>query len=199
MRIRITLLLSFFLLLLGLNPALAQDVKEPATGVSFPSKTNANGRDFTITGTGVRKKFGFKVYAMASYLETGKLDSSKDIYGQLTSDGASKMIIMHFVRDVDAGKIKETFEEGIKKNLPNYESSPAKKDAETFLNVLTELKNNDKMQLNWYPGGEVHLSIKGQGKFAFKNSALASAIWSIWFGRSPIAGDLKTSLVANAK
>jgi hypothetical protein len=199
---RKVMILSIFVftaLLLSTAPALAQSVKESSTGVEFPAQRSYAGKDMSITGTGVRKKFGFKVYAIASYLETGKLDKSRDPYSQLLNDGSAKLIVMHFVREVDAEKIKETFAEGLEKNIPNYKSSPAKKDGDTFLNAMSDMKASDKIELFWSQGGNLEVFVRSQQKAKIQNPILAQAIWSIWLGNSPISGDIKTGLVANAK
>jgi hypothetical protein len=189
----------FSILFLGLSPAFAQNVKESSTGVEFPAQTNAAGKPVAITGTGVRKKFGFKVYAIASYLEAGKLDKSRDPYSQLLTDGPTKLIVMHFVRSVDAGKIRETFLEGLEKNIPNYKGSPARKDAEAFLNAMTDVGEGDKIELTWSQGGKLNVKIKGQSRGDFQNPLLAQAVWGIWLGGSPISSDIKNGLVANAR
>jgi hypothetical protein len=190
---------AFAILLLCLAPVGAQNLKEPATGVEFPAQVNVNGKTFAITGTGVRKKFGFKVYAIASYVEAGRLDASRDLYTQLLSDGPAKRIVMHFVRDVEVDKIRETFGEGLEKNIPNYHSSPAKKDAEAFLNAMLDMQSNNEMHLYWWPGGTVEVNVNGQPRGKFQSPILAQGIWSIWLGRSPISDAIKTGLVANVR
>lgn len=192
-RFMYALLLAFFCW----APTQAQ-VKEPATGINFPEQGSNYGANFTLTGVGVRKKLGFKVYAIGSYLETGKLVKGKDVASQLLADGPAKLVIMQFVRDVDAGKIRETFEEGLQKNVPSY-ATAAKKDGDAFLNAMVDLKPNDKMEICWKAGGQIILTVKGQTKARLQNAALAKGIWSIWFGPSPISGDLKQSLVAKAQ
>jgi hypothetical protein len=199
---RRTLLLSVFALitlLANFAPGFAQNVKEPSTGVDFPGQVSVGGANAVITGTGVRKKFGFKVYAIASYIDGSKLDRSRDVYSQLLADGAAKQLTMHFVRSVDAGKIREAFAEGLQANIPSYNSSPAKKDAEAFLNLLTDMNANEQIVMRWTQGGKVELLVKGQPRGTFTNPILARGIWSIWLGGSPISGDIKTGLISNAK
>jgi hypothetical protein len=198
-RTMILFVYAFVALLIGFIPANAQTVKEPSTGVDFPAQVNVGGSNAVITGTGVRKKFGFKVYAIASYMDGSKLDKSRDVISQLLADGPAKQLTMHFVRSVDAGKIKETFLEGLQKNIPSYNSSPAKKDAEAFLNAMADVNANDQIVMKWTQGGKIEVSIKGQPRGTFQNQILARGIWSIWLGGSPISDDIKTGLIANAK
>ncbi len=193
------LVFAFVMLFVGLLPTPAQTVKEPSTGIDFPAQVNLAGNSLTLTGVGVRKRFVIKVYGIASYIETSKLDKTRDIYTQLLTDGPAKQLTLQFVRDVDVASIKEAFSEGLQKNIPNYASSPAKKDAEAFLNSLTNVSTNDQMVLHWTQGGKLEILIKGQSKGTFQNQILARGVWAIWLGGAPIDGSLKTNLVAKAK
>jgi predicted DNA-binding protein YlxM (UPF0122 family) len=189
---------AFLALFVGFSPVFAQ-VKEPSSGVEFPSQVSVGGTNATITGTGLRKKFTFKVYAIASYIDPSKIDKSKDLYLQLLSDGPAKQITMHFVRDLSTSQIRDAFRESLEKNIPNYEKSPAKSDAEAFLNLMTDVKANEELVLRWTQGGKLELSIKGQQKGSFQNPVLARGVWAIWLGASPISSDIKNGLVANLK
>lgn len=171
------------LVALGCLPAMAQNVKEPSTGASFPAKGSNYGHSFEVTHLGVRSKFGFKVYAAAAYYEAGKYVKGGD-NKQMLTDGPAKLIIMHFVRDVEAAKIREQYSESLHKTTPGVDGM--KKDLDPFLNALVDMKAGDRMELCWGPGGAVTLAVKGQVKNRFTNKALAVGLWSIWFGNSPI-------------
>ncbi len=193
----------FLVLLLMVVPATfnatAQTLREPATGVEFPIQTSAYGKTFTITGAGVRKRWGFKVYAIASYYEAGQLNKGRDIATQLIMDNASKLVTMQLVRNLEAAKLRDAFAEGLAKTLPNYAANPAlKRDVDTLLNAFTDVKTGDKLQLIWIQGGDVYVTFKGAERARFKNALLASGIWQIWLGSNPVSTDLKKSLVANS-
>lgn len=190
--------IAFLTMLIGFVPAKAQ-VSEPSTGVSFPSQVSVGGANAVITGTGVRKKYLFKVYAIASYIDGSKLDKSRDVISQLLTDGPAKQLTLHFVRDLSAAQIKEAFLESLKNNIPSYDSSPAKKDAEAFLNAMADVKTNDEMVLHWLQGGKIEVLIKNQSRGTFTNQILARGVWSIWLGASPISGDIKSGLVSLTK
>ena len=198
---RRSFLFSLFVLLtmlISFSPSYAQ-VTEPSSGVNFPAQVNVGGSNATITGVGIRKKAIFKVYAIASYMDTSKSNKAADPYTQLLTDGPAKQITMHFVRDVDAGKVREAFAESLKSNIPNYASSPAKKNAEDFLAAMVDMKNNGEIVLQWTQGGKLSVVINGQAKASFQDPVLARGVWSIWLGTSPISGDIKTGLVAKLK
>ncbi len=183
---KLVIAIAGFFLMMGLSclSAMAQNVKEPSTGVSFLSKGGNYGHTFEVTHLGVRSKLGFKVYAAAAYYETGKYDKAADAKSQMLKDGPAKLIIMHFVRDVEAAKIREQYEESLRKNTSGYDS--LKSVVDPFLNSLVDMKSGDRMELCWGPGGAVTLAVKGQVKNRFTNKSLATGLWSIWFGNSPI-------------
>lgn len=192
---------SFFALLallISFSPTYAQ-VTEPSSGVSFPAQVSVAGANAAITGVGIRKKAIFKVYAIASYMDASKINKAADPYTQLLSDGPAKQITMHFVRDVDAGKIREAFGESLQSNIPNYANSPAKKNADAFLAAQVDMKTNQEIILHWTQGGKIEFIANGQVKATFQDPVLARGIWSIWLGASPISGDIKTGLVSKMK
>ncbi|KAF0247893.1 MAG: hypothetical protein FD167_2706 [bacterium] len=198
---RRSFLFSMFLLvitLFSLSPSYAQ-VAEPSSGVSFPAQVNVGGTNATITGVGLRKRAIFKVYAIASYMDSSKINKAADPYTQLLTDGPAKQITMHFVRDVDAASIRSAFEDSLKNNIPSYATSPAKKNADAFLAAQVDMKTNQEIVLHWTQGGKIDLVVNGQSKASFTDPVLARGIWSIWLGASPISGDIKTGLVTKMK
>lgn len=186
-------------LVLNIMPVNAQSVKEPSSGVDFPGQVSVGGANATITGTGIRKRYGFKVYAIAAYLDTAKANKQQDPITRMLTDGPAKQITMHFVRDVGAAKVREAFQESLEKNIPSYATSPAKKNAEAFLAAVTDVATNDEIQLRWTQGGKLELIIKGQSKATFQDQVLARGVWSIWLGESPISADIKTGLIEKIK
>lgn len=185
-------------MLISFSPSYAQ-VAEPSSGVNFPAQVSVGGVNAAITGVGLRKKAIFKVYAIASYMDAGKITKGSDPYSQLLADGPAKQITMHFVRDVDAASIKGAFEDSLKSNIPSYASSPAKKNADAFLAAQVDMKANEEIILRWTQGGKIEFVAKNQTKATFTDPVLARGIWSIWLGASPISGDIKTGLVAKMK
>src|SRR5262245_4244873 len=92
------------------------DVKEPKTGVSFPETINQDGTQLSLAGTGVRSKMMVKVYAGGLYLgdeaktalagfkgEAAK--PTQAVFDAISDANFPRMFVLHFVRDVDSGKI----------------------------------------------------------------------------------------------
>ena len=175
-----------------LFPIYAQEnVKEPSTGKSFPDQLSFthDGKDYTLTLTGVsvRKKLVFKVYGMAHYVDKFTKGSDKEAFNTVMAEGNAKQITMEFARDVDAAKIKETYEESFKEHATGEELKAIKPYLDQFLGFFTQdVKENDRFVLRWIPGGTITSTIIGQDKPPLKDAAFARILWSIWLGEDSV-------------
>ena len=86
-----TLLVALSLLLAV--PAFAQDVE--VKGKKFGPTVSVDGKDLKRVGAGLRKKWGFSVYAMGVYTEGGACDA-----GQVIKAEEAKYLRLDFLRDV---------------------------------------------------------------------------------------------------
>jgi Chalcone isomerase-like len=195
--------------------AQAETVAEPSTGHAFETVLNVDGRPYTLVGVGVRKKFIVKVYAMALYLDeadgrhafpalvsrVGGHDHAK-----LTSDDHAqsfvmwgtfgKRAILHFVRNVDAGKIRGAFEEGLEEELSDKAPADLKQAAQAFLALFDkDLKTGQQIVIHTSADGKIEVDIAGVKKSGPQSPRLARSVWGIWLGAKPISADLRRGLV----
>jgi hypothetical protein len=196
---------------------LAEEVKEPHSGVGFPAIRSWGSYKLRCVGTALRKKFGFKVYAGCLYVDTtlgkeklekflaspaaggalagGKLDVQKLLgnerfYAWLVASDLPISVDMTFVRDVSAEKIRETYKEGLSVNLRDG------KVMDRFLaQADRDLKKWDHLTLNLMPGGRVTLQMVQKTSPVIESPALARALLAIYFGHKPISDEIKRSLV----
>ena len=103
---RLALLAGVALLAASMS-AFAADV----SGVKFAEKTEVQGRQLALNGAGLRRKFIFKVYAMALYLPA-KTDSAPSAIGA----AGPKRIEIGMLRDVSAKTFSDALREGIDDN-----------------------------------------------------------------------------------
>lgn len=168
-----------------------ETAKESSTGKSFPVvvKYTYNGSEHTmsLTGMTVRKKFVFKVYGMAHYMEEPVRAKEEDALKAVLVEGKAKQITMDFARDVDAGKIKDAYADGFKENATPDELKSLQPLVDQFTGYFTaEVKENQQFILRWLPGGVVVASIAGEEKPPITSPVFASVLWSIWFGKNSI-------------
>ncbi len=202
-------------LLFGLsNAALAEQVTEHATGVSFESEKSVGGKSYTLVGAGVRTKFFVKVYAMGLYVDT--TDGKRAFSSLATKAGGSdqahvtagdkagsfiiwgqfdKLGVLHFVRDVGADKVREAFTEGLGEELSEKAPADVRDAARAFLKLVDrDLKSGDELVLHTDNAGRLEVSIGGQNKGGVQNAKLARAMWNVYLGSKPPAKELKTEL-----
>jgi hypothetical protein len=166
-------------------------VKESSTGKSFPTtvKCSYGGSDYTmdLTGVTVRKKFIFKVYGVAHYMQGAPHGKTEDVLNYVQTDGQAKQLTMVFVRDVDAGKIRETYMDGFHENAGTDEMNAIKASVAQFVGFFDrDVKENDEFVLRWLPGGTVLATVAGTEKPAIVDARFARVLWSIWFGENSI-------------
>ncbi len=183
----------FTLILLGcLSTVSAQEmVEESSTGKKFPKTATFtfDGKEYSldITGATVRKKFFFKVYGVAHYLENAEGMSNQDAFEAALTDGKAKQIVMNFSRNVDAGKIQGAYREAIEKNTNKEEFRLIQPLVEQFVGYFDkDVKENEQYILRWLPGSVIVSIVQGEEKPAISNKIFARALWATWLGNHSI-------------
>lgn len=196
-------------------PAAADQVTEPATGHKFETERLVDGRPYLLLGTGVRSKFGFKVYAMALYVDAAQARSAfpelvaraggRDRAHLMAGNQAQtfvaggpfgKLAVMHFMRDVGADKIRESFEDALKAERSDKAPADVRTAAQQFIGLFDrELKKGQEIILKTSPDGRIEVEIAGQKKAGPQNPRLLQAVWNIWLGPHTISNDLRRGLV----
>jgi len=165
---------------------------EPSTEKDFPAEvkfTYGSGEySLSCTGLAVRKKFFFKVYGMAHYIEGMIKVKSEDVaYPAVLTEGKAKQIIMTFVRNVDAKTVRETYNEGFRNNSSAAEYNEMKSLVDSFLGYFSkDVKENDTFIFRWLPDGSVVVIINNEEKPAITGSLFARTLWSIWLGEDSV-------------
>jgi hypothetical protein len=199
----------------GGGSARAEKINEPSSGVGFDSQKTVDGKAYTLVGAGIRKKFGFKVYAMGLYLEN--VDAKRAFPSLAQKAGGTskeqlaagdraqsfivwgsfdKIGVMHFVRDVGSEKIRDAFQEGFEEQLSDKAPTDVRDATNAFLKMVDrDLKSGDELILHTNGDGKIDMSIGGQNKGSVQNVKLARALWNVWLGSKPVTADLKRDLV----
>lgn len=179
------------------SAALAEDVKEPRSGVAFADKDGGR----TLLGVGLRTKtmLKVKVYAIGLYVDDAALagplakyagkTTSPEFYRDLVWGDFGKHVVMKFVRDVSTSQIQEAFREV----LP---ATARSRDA--FVACFGDTKSGQEYVLRWAPGGTLETTVAGTAKPPIADKEFAAAVFSIWLGEKPIQDDIKRDLVARA-
>ncbi len=177
-------------------------VEESSTGKKFPKEVTFtyDGTEYTLqaTGTAVRKKYFFKVYGMAHYMQDAAPAAKAELFDAILSDGKAKQITMDFARNVGAGKIQGAYRDGFKKHLSKEKYTELEPLIEQFVGYFSnDVKEDQQYILRWLPGGVVVSIVQGDEKPAITNVEFATALWAIWLGEDSIVKrDKLVSLMA---
>ena len=163
-------------------------------GVKFADQVQADGAQLVLNGAGLRRKFIFKVYAMALYLpsKVGSAAAAIDAVGP-------KRIAIGMLRDVDAKTFSDALREGIEDNHSEAQVKAIEarlKQLEAVMQKVGTAKDGMRIWLDWVPGAGTQVSIDG----ALTGAPIAGedfyrALLRIWLGPHPVQDDLKRALL----
>lgn len=168
-----------------------ETVVEPSTDKSFPKNVSFTYGDtdytLSVTGVAVRKKFVFKVYGIAHYMQDAAKTSQEEAFKEVLTDGKAKQITMDFSRDVGTDKIQGAYRDSFKKNATDEELKEIQPLVDQFVGYFDkEVKENEQYILRWVPGGTILTTVQGEEKPAITNETFARVLWSVWLGKDSI-------------
>lgn len=178
----------FLIVLVGLL-CLQPHALSAAEETQLPAELQIGGSTLQLNGTGLRTATIFKVrvYEGALYLE----ERSKDAEAILASP-KSKALVMHFLRDVSAEKLRDGFKEGLKKN--SNDADHLSNELAEFNALLSDAEEGQRIQINLTNAG-VGVSVDGQDIGAVAGADFSRALLSVWLGPEPPNESLKEGML----
>jgi hypothetical protein len=176
---------SLLVCLLVSVPALAKELK----GVKMADTIEVDGKKLTLNGMGLRTKVVFKVYVAGLYLEEASSDPAVIIGKDQT-----RRVDMVMLRDLEKGKITEAIRAGFEKN--NADKMAALKDRlDRFVAVIPDLKEGQVLALTYVPNKGTTVKASAGSEVTVDGKDFADALFSVWLGKDPVDGDLKTGML----
>ena len=159
-------------------------------GAKIEDSVTVNNQNLVLNGAGLRKKFVVKVYVGALYLP-----SKQNNAAAILAADAPRRMVMHFLFDVDKGKMAEAWEEGLAANTPN--AGPDVKTAfKTLASWMEDMKEGQRIVLTYVPGTGTTVEVNGKNKGTLGGKAVADAILNTWGGPKPgPGGDFKSAVL----
>lgn len=151
-------------------------------GAKIEDTTIVNGQSLVLNGTALRKKFVVKVYVGALYLPSKQANAAA-----ILAADASRRQVMHFLHDVDKGKMAEAWEDGLKDNTP-HASAEVKTAFKTLSTWMEDMKEGQRIVLTYAPGTGTTVEVNGKTKGTLGGKAVADAILNTWVGPKPGPG-----------
>lgn len=172
-------------ILLATQPTLARQIE----GVELPEQIQRGAQTLVLNGAGVRKKAIFDVYVAALYVPTKTRDVKTVLLPQ------PKRLSMHFLRDVDAAKLRSAWSEGFAANVAASARAGLDARIAEFNALFPDVKKGDTVTLDYVPGQGVAVTVKGVAKSAIAGDDFAQALFNIWLGSQPVSAKLKQQLL----
>ncbi len=167
-------------------PALAREV----AGVEFPQTIDVGGKELRLNGAGLRTKFVVKVYAGGLYLAQPSADPAA-----IVAADAPKRVRMVFLRDVDKGKIMETYKEGFENNSAGPGLAALLDKLSKIAPALADMKKGSEMSVTYVPGQGTTVAAAGGGSVTVEGKDFGDAMFRNWLGQSPADGSLKKAFL----
>lgn len=175
---------------LGATLVLGSAQAKQCKDVDFPEHLQVGGQDLALNGLGMRKATFLKinVYVGALYVTRPSHDPKS-----LIDPGTPAQLILHFVRNVSAGQMRDAWNEAFEKVAPG-EAAFAPRIA-TLNSWMSDLKTGQRLIFTRVPGAGIEVSVNGAVKGTIAGDDFARALMSIWLGDSPPNPEIKAGLL----
>ena len=186
------LVLALFGLAMGTAIGTAQ-AKE-CKGITFPEHLQVGGSDLTLNGLGMRKATFLKVnvYVGALYVTHPSHDPQP-----LIDPASPAELILHFVRSVGVGDLRDAWKEGFEKvakdQLPALEARIA-----TLNSWMSGMETGQRLTFTRLPGAGIQVDVNGVVKGTIAGDDFARALMTIWLGPNPPNSELKSGLLGGS-
>lgn len=173
-------------LVVATEPALAATCRD----VAFPDTVTVGG-PLVLNGLGLRKAtaLAVRVYVAGLYLP----QKSSDPREILAAD-RRWYLLLHFVRDVDAPRLRDAFAEGFKKTAGDKLTALGPRIA-ALNGQMMDFENGQTLAFTNDPGKGVTVDVNGKAGTAIEGADFATALLAIWLGPQPPNADLKSGLL----
>ncbi|WP_272699922.1 chalcone isomerase family protein [Desulfovibrio sp. Fe33] len=164
--------------LLCLSPAFAAEL----AGVALPDTESGNERELVLNGIALREKFFVDVYVAGLYLAEKSNEPNK-----ILENGEPRIMVMRFLRDVDAKAINQAWIEGLEANVESV-APELRKEFDELTGMMADMKEGQEMRFTYTQGVGTLVMIAGQAKGTIPGKDFADAILSTWIGPKPGPG-----------
>jgi hypothetical protein len=163
----------------------------PVAGVDIADSVSFNGTNYSLNGTGVRKKFVMKLYVGSLYTNQAFKDENEILEGPV-----SAVIRLDIISGLITSKLMaETVQEGFEKAMDG-DSSSLQPQIDSFIGVFNEkIDKGDSFTFVGVPGQGL-TAYKGEKELkVIKDDYFRKILFSIWLGNDPADKNLKKDML----
>jgi len=179
------------LLPLALTNARALEI----AGQTVPDTAEVAGKQLLLNGAGKRVKIVFDVYVAALYTTAKTTDADAIINATAT---APRRVELRMLRSVGASTMLESFTEAMEANIGKDGMAKYAAQIAALTKIFDDAKSaskGDVIEIDFIPAQGTLLTIRGKTHPAIAGDDFASAMLSIWLGKSPAQDSLKKKLL----
>ena len=176
-------------LLLTLTMPIAQG--KECRGVNFADQVEVGGINLTLNGLGVQKATFLKVdvYVAALYVAAPSRDPNP-----LINSDVPQELILHFLRNVDAGDVRKEWTRDFQHVAPDRPTSLMQRVA-TLNTWLSDVKRDERLTFIRQPGEGIQVIVNGVVKGTIPGEDFSRDFMSIWVGAAPPSPELRRGLL----
>ena len=154
----------------------------------FQDSAKVGNVDLELNGLGIRKAtmLAVKVYVAGLYAPQKSGNA-----GALLSSNLLWQLTLRFIRDVDASDIRDAFTEGLE-SAADEKMAALRPCIDTLNARMVDFKKGQYLTFASAPAQGVMTEVNGAVGDAIEGSDFSNALLSIWTGRKPPNGDLKS-------
>jgi hypothetical protein len=159
-----------------------------------PAAVRINGKDmnFVLTGTALRKKLVFNVYAIGSYVQEGVKVKSAD---ELAAADCPKRLWLVMERDLEGKEMADAFRNAIRLNHPEPAFNDEVNKLSAFMQTLS-VKQGDHVWLTHVPAVGLHCQVMNKADLTIQNPKFSRAVWDIYLGKNNLGDGIKKGLLS---
>jgi len=179
-----------------LTPALPSARALEIAGQTVPDTAEVAGKQLVLNGAGKRVKIVFDVYVAALYTTAKTADAAAVINAP-----APRRVELRMLRNVGASTMLESFTEAMEANIGKDGMAKYAAQIAALTKIFDEAKSaskGDVIEIDFIPAQGTQLTIRGKTCPAIAGDDFASAMLSIWLGKSPAQDSLKTKLLGGS-
>jgi predicted transcriptional regulator YdeE len=180
------------IMLVVLAFALSQLSAYEEGGITLPATKKLGDKTLVYNGAGTIKKFFFKIYVIALYVEKKTSDAN-----YLLNKDVPYIIYMHFRHNgISDEKIIDAWNEGFKK-ATNGKTDKIKQQIAQFDGYFKGIETNedDTYRFEYMPGVGTKVYINNKYKGTVKGFNFKRALLGIWLGNDPRDDDVKEEML----
>lgn len=177
------------------GPAVGGEAGDPRFPATIEARIGGNAVRLALTGTAVRTKYRFRVYAVASYVQEGV--KFRGAEGLAVLD-APKQLHLIFERNVDGATMANAFRESIGRSHP----APAFAAELALLErhfLANPIRQGDHVRMTHVPGVGLALQVNGQPGMLIRNVGFAQAAWGTYLGQENLGVAIKSGLTSRLR